>query len=225
MLTIRALCWLCRQPLWFSDHGFCRCCVRRLMDQRESACPLCGLPAGCTDRPCGRCLLAPRPWQGMLYVTGYQPPLSQLVKRLKYHGDTGLARVLARLMLLCWRDSRRLPRPDLILNVPLHAYRHWRRGYNQTELLAHSLSHTLAVPSDCRAVYRLRASVPQQQLNARQRRLNLRAAFANCAPVAGKTVALVDDVVTTGSTAEEITHLLLAHQARAVQLWCICRTL
>ncbi|XBS69521.1 DNA utilization protein GntX [Acerihabitans sp. KWT182] len=228
MLTIGALCWLCRQSLWFSHQGICRCCAVRLLDGRERCCPRCGLPAGNTSLPCGRCLMKAPPWEKLLYVTDYQLPLSQLIKRLKYHDGTGLARVLARLLLLRWLEARReqcLPRPGLILNVPLHAYRHWRRGYNQSDLLARAMARWLNVDYCADALVRTRAAPPQQTLHAGARRRNLRGAFDCCIDVAGKTVALVDDVVTTGSTVEELTRLLLSKRAKAVQVWCICRTL
>ncbi len=228
MLTIGALCWLCRQSLWFSHQGICRSCTVRLLDQRDRCCPRCGLPAGNSGRACGRCLLKAPPWESLLYVTDYQPPLSQLIKKLKYHDGTGLARVLARLLLLRWQEARRgqqLPKPELILNVPLHAYRHWRRGYNQTDLLARTLAYWLSVRHSAGALVRIRAGAPQQTLHAGARRRNLRGAFGCCIDVAGKTVALVDDVVTTGSTVDELTRLLLSRRAKSVQVWCICRTL
>ncbi|WP_413736706.1 DNA utilization protein GntX [Sodalis sp. RH21] len=228
MLTINALCWLCQQPLWFHHHGICRVCADGLLNARETSCPRCGLPAGSRRQCCGRCLLKSPPWESLVYVSAYQPPLSLLVKKLKHQGATGLAQVLARLLLLRWQEERSLQiceKPDLILNVPLHAYRHWRRGYNQTELLAKPLARWLGIEYHRAGLARIRAAVPQQMLHARARRRNLRGAFSCAIDVAGRTVALVDDVVTTGSTADEITHLLLMQRAKAVQVWCICRTL
>lgn len=228
MLTINALCWLCRQPVWFSQQGICRCCAVNILNARDTSCPRCGMPAGSRRRHCGRCALAPPPWLSLLYVTDYRPPLSVLIKKVKYHGDTGLARVLARLLLLRWLEERYLfgrPRPDLILNVPLHTYRRWRRGYNQSELLARPLARWLGVEYAAMGLERVRAAVPQQTLHAGARRRNLQGAFACHAEVAGKSVALVDDVITTGSTMDEITHLLLARQAASVQVWSVCRTL
>ncbi len=228
MLTINALCWLCQQPVWFSHQGICRCCLKDLLNGRETCCPRCGLPAGSRRQCCGRCQLKPPPWQSITYVCAYQPPLSLLIKKCKHRGDTGLARVLARLLLLRWQEDRRLllvRKPDLILNVPLHTSRHWRRGYNQTDLLARPLARWLDIDYRREGLVRLRAAAPQQMLHARARRRNLRGAFDCVTDVAGKTVALVDDVVTTGSTADEIARLLLARRAKAVHIWCICRTL
>ncbi|TCV93678.1 DNA utilization protein GntX [Biostraticola tofi] len=228
MLTLGALCWLCRMPVWFCHHGVCRTCVTQLLLTRPIHCPVCGLPAGTRSQPCGRCLLNPPLWHALHYVTDYQPPLTSLVKKLKYHGDTGLGRVLARLMLLSWLAERRQTaqrKPDMILNVPLHGYRHWRRGYNQTELLASPLARWLGVEYHDDILLRHRPAIPQQMLNARARQSNLQGAFSCSPDVAGRHVALVDDVVTTGSTVKELTRLLLAQQADTVEVWCVCRTL
>ncbi|MFT4465289.1 MAG: hypothetical protein ACMX3H_12020 [Sodalis sp. (in: enterobacteria)] len=88
----------------------------------------------------------PRLRQGTASGAGNRLPA--LRTKLKYQGDTGLARGLARLLWLRWRDraAEGDEKPDLLLNVPLHAYRHWRRGYNQTELLATALARWLKVP-------------------------------------------------------------------------------
>ncbi|MGL9773412.1 MAG: hypothetical protein ACR5LG_04160 [Sodalis sp. (in: enterobacteria)] len=117
--------------------------------------------------------------------------------------------MLARLLWLRWRERAAAgeEKPDLLLNVPLHAYRHWRKGYNQTELLTRAPAHWLQMPWQAQGLFR-----------ARQRRHNLCSAFLCLADVAGKRVAMVDDVVTTGSTAGEISRLLLRHHAREVRL-------
>ena len=88
-------------------------------------------------------------WQRLVFVGDYVAPLSQLVKRFKFHHAPELAPALARLMLLRWQLARReqyLNRPDLILAVPLHASRCWRRGYNQSDLLARPLARWLGCP-------------------------------------------------------------------------------
>ena len=148
MLSIRSRCWLCRQPLSLMRHGICSCCLRHL-PASPPCCPRCGLPAGETRTPCGRCLQRPPPWQRLVFVGDYVAPLSQLVKRFKFHHAPELAPALTRLMLLRWQLARReqyLNRPDLILAVPLHASRCWRRGYNQSDLLARPLARWLGCP-------------------------------------------------------------------------------
>ncbi|KAA8996395.1 DNA utilization protein GntX [Affinibrenneria salicis] len=233
MLTIMASCWLCRQPLWHSQHGVCSVCLRHL-PALPPCCPRCGLPGGQPLRPCGRCLQKPPPWQALTAVGDYRPPLSTLLKQFKFHAKTELAPLLARLILLRWlagyrqyayRDSPLWRRPEIVLSVPLHRRRQWARGFNQTALLAAPLARWLGCRYQPLALRRSRPTRIQQRLNAAARRHNLHDAFSCSIALTGKRVALLDDVVTTGSTVAEISRLLLARGAADVQIWCVCRTL
>ncbi|RLM25162.1 amidophosphoribosyltransferase [Brenneria alni] len=233
MLTIAAHCWLCRLPLYHSRHGICSFCQRHL-PQRPLCCPRCGLLSGDPTRQCGRCLKNPPPWQSITFVSDYVPPLNTLMKQFKFNGKTELAPVLARQILLRWLTTYRehalsapphLFRPDQLFTVPLHQRRHWSRGFNQTELLARCLTRWLRCDYQPRAIARIRQTRIQQKLSASARRKNLRGAFSCNTALTGKQVVLLDDVVTTGSTAAEISRVLLAQGAAGVQVWCLCRTL
>ncbi|WP_210454226.1 DNA utilization protein GntX [Pantoea ananatis] len=226
MLPMPALCWLCQLPLRIALHGLCSICLRQL-PRLPSLCPCCGLPAASDALPCGRCLLRPPPWQALISVSHYQPPLSTWVNQLKFSGITALRVMLARLLLLSWLNAYRrgqTVRPDLLMCVPLHARRCWRRGYNQTALLATPLARWLECEFSL-ALSRQRAGAVQHQLSARQRRRNLRGAFCLETDVNKRHIALIDDVVTTGSTVREISRLLQGRGAASVQVWCLCRTL
>ncbi|MGP2489790.1 DNA utilization protein GntX [Pantoea ananatis] len=226
MLPMPALCWLCQLPLRIALHGLCSICLRQL-PRLPSLCPCCGLPAASDALPCGRCLLRPPPWQALICFSHYQPPLSTWVNQLKFSGITALRVMLARLLLLSWLNAYRrgqTVRPDLMMCVPLHARRCWRRGYNQTALLATPLARWLECEFSL-ALSRQRAGAVQHQLSARQRRRNLRGAFCLETDVNGRHIALIDDVVTTGSTVREISRLLQGRGAASVQVWCLCRTL
>ncbi|WP_028715880.1 DNA utilization protein GntX [Pantoea ananatis] len=226
MLPMPALCWLCQLPLRIALHGLCSICLRQL-PRLPSLCPCCGLPAASDALPCGRCLLRPPPWQALISVSHYQPPLSTWVNQLKFSGITALRVMLARLLLLSWLNAYRrgqTVRPDLLMCIPLHARRCWRRGYNQTALLATPLARWLECEFSL-ALSRQRAGAVQHQLSARQRRRNLRGAFCLETDVNGRHIALIDDVVTTGSTVREISRLLQGRGAASVQVWCLCRTL
>ena len=226
MLSMPALCWLCRLPLRMTQHGLCSPCLRQL-PALPQLCPRCGLPAGNVRHPCGRCLQKPPPWQALICVNSYRPPFSLWVNQLKFSRVTALRVMLARLLLLSWQNVYRrgdLPRPDLLLSVPLHRRRRWQRGYNQTDLLAAPLAHWLGCEWGT-GLHRQRQGALQHQLSARQRRSNLRGAFRLEMAVRGRHIALLDDVATTGSTSEEISRLLLAQGAASVQIWCLCRTL
>ncbi|CAI1827138.1 DNA utilization protein GntX [Serratia entomophila] len=227
MLSIHSRCWLCRQPLRLACHGICSSCLRHL-PARSPCCPRCGLPAGAPHLLCGRCLQRPPPWQWLVFAGDYRPPYSQLVKRFKFQHAPELAPTLARLILLSWLQAHReqnLYRPDLILAVPLQAKRCWRRGYNQSDLLARPLARWLGCAYRPAALRRVRATAPQQLLSADARRRNLRGAFDCREQVAGQHIALLDDVVTTGSTVAEIATLLHRLGAASLQIWCVCRTL
>jgi len=214
-------------PLAVSHWGICSCCYAAL-PAPALCCPMCGLPAVVTTLPCGRCLRKSPPWQRLLYVTDYRPPLSTLVQGLKFYRQTALALPLARLILLRVRQAQResaLPPPDLIISVPLHRRRAWRRGFNQSALLAKPLARWLGCRYEERALRRVRSTPVQHHLSARLRKKNLRAAFRLELPVRDLHIVIVDDVVTTGSTVGEIAKLLHRHGAATVQVWCLCRTL
>jgi ComF family protein len=185
---------------------------------------LCGLAAAQNHIPCGRCLQKPPPWQRLIAVGNYAPPLSTLVQQFKFHPRPELANTLARQLLLAMIQRGKHPAPDLLLSVPLHARRQWRRGFNQSDLLCRPLARWLQCHNPP-ALKRLRATPVQHHLSARLRRRNLKNAFRLELPVAGLHIVVVDDVVTTGSTVAEITRLLLRSGAATVQVWCLCRTL
>ncbi|CNC75262.1 DNA utilization protein GntX [Yersinia pseudotuberculosis] len=233
MLTIVSQCWLCQQPLYHNRHGICCYCQRHL-PVLPPCCPCCGLPSTSTFLRCGRCLIAPPRWHHMMFVGDYAPPLSGLIKQLKFGGAPQLAPVLARLLLLRWlrhwretqcRNSDKVIKPQRIVSVPLHHWRCWRRGYNQTDLLARPLAHWLGCDYTPLTLQRIHATPPQQRLTAVQRRKNVRGIFRCAESVRGQHIALLDDVVTTGSTLNEIAHLLWAQGIASLQIWCVCRTL
>ncbi len=203
--------------------GICSRCSRALL-----ACP--PLPA---VRPAGGGIPSPlRPLPAkaasrhrLVAVNDYRPPLSGLVQQLKFHHRPELGPALARLLLqrLLQRDD--LPPVDALVGVPLWHRRRWRRGYNQCDELCRPLARWRGCVWHREGLTRQRAGAVQHSLNARQRRQNLKNAFQLEFAVQGLHIALVDDVVTTGSTVAEISRLLLRNGAATVQVWCLCRTL
>ena len=224
MLTAHGLCWLCRMPLALARWGICSRCATAILDC-PPLCPQCGLPAAASRLPCGRCLQKPPPWQRLVAVNDYRPPLSGLIHQLKFSHRPELASALARLLLLRLRENAWPAAPDCLFSVPLWQRRHWRRGFNQSALLCRPLARWLGCPWQDEGLRRIRRTVVQHQLSARLRQRNLKNAFYLEFPVAGLHMAIVDDVVTTGSTVGEISRLLLRNGAATVQVWCLCRTL
>ncbi|WP_054177885.1 DNA utilization protein GntX [Trabulsiella odontotermitis] len=224
MLTAHSLCWLCQMPLALAHWGICSYCARTLFCPLP-LCPQCGLPAANTALPCGRCLQKTPPWQRLITVNDYAPPLSRLIHRLKFSGRAELAVALARLLLLRVRQQGLVKTPDLLMSVPLWQRRQWRRGFNQSDLLCQPLAQWLQCRWQANALRRRRATPVQHHLSARLRKQNLKNAFQLEFAVNGLHIALVDDVVTTGSTVAEISRLLLRNGAASVEVWCLCRTL
>ena len=125
---------------------------------------------------------------------------------------------------LMHRFAEGLPRPDLLLPVPLAKRRLRERGFNQAGMLGRWLGSQLGVNCDERILARTRETPAQQRLDAKARRHNLRQAFAVTRELKGKHVAIVDDVLTTGATAQAIAQALRRAGARRVDVYCLART-
>ncbi|EIC85788.1 DNA utilization protein GntX [Serratia sp. M24T3] len=227
MFTLASRCWLCQQPLQLAKHGICSLCLRQL-PIIPVCCPCCGLPGGDAGQACGRCQLKPPGWQALIFAQLYQPPISTLLLRFKFSAVPELAVPLARLFLMRWLERWRegsVVRPQIVLSIPLHLRRYRQRGYNQSDLLARPLARWLGCEYFPAALQRQRATPSQQKLSERERKRNLQRAFCCTQRLAGKHIALIDDVVTTGSTISEVAKILNKEDIASLQIWCICRTL
>ena len=217
------LCLLCRQPC--DDQPLLCSWCQQSLHQHCRKCRLCATPlpeqhAG-NELLCGRCQRRPPPWEWLQVIGDYQPPYSLLIPRLKYSGQILLAPLLAR-PLADHLEGDDLP--EAIIPVPLHWWRQWWRGFNQAEEIGTALGELTGIPCDTRLLRRIRATPQQTRLSAGQRRRNLRGAF-QIAPHHYRHVALLDDVVTTGATAGQLTRLLHESGIARVEVWAICRTL
>jgi len=150
----------------------------------------------------------------------YRFPLDRLVQRFKYGGDLAIGRWLAERLAERVREAAR---PDLLAVPPLGPARLRERGFNQALEIARTVGRRLGVPVDARAVARRRDTPPQASLDRRARVANLRGAFACGADVRGRHVAIVDDVLTTGATADAIARVLKAAGAERVSAWAVAR--
>ena len=211
-------CLLCRhdcqqQPL------ICQQCCDEL-PLLTHACTYCAFPLTIADAPCGRCQRYLPPWQRMQVLADFAPPFSRLIHGLKYHHQSLNGRLLGQLL------ARQIqpPYPEAILPVPLHWWRQLRRGYNQAVEITLGVQDILPLPIDSRSLRRHRPTATQTQLTRVQRQQNLHGAF-NAKALPYKHVALLDDVITTGSTMKELTRLLHAQGVEVVEVWAPCRTL
>ena len=218
-------CRLC-EVVVAGDCALCHVC-RGELAVNASPCVRCALPLpGATTaipRHCPACLARPPPFTTASVPYCYDESLAYLIGRWKYHGERALTRSFAEL----WLDAMPRPAvPDLLIPVPLHWRRLLRRGFNQSAELAAQLAAPLGVLHPLRRP-RLRRRVAtraQARMDRAQRVRNLRGAFDLVGSVAGQHVALVDDVCTTGATAEAAARALLDSGATRVDLWCLART-
>ena len=150
----------------------------------------------------------------------YRPPLDSLIIQLKFGRRLALARLLGELLTEAWQAARPPDTAvDLVVPVPLHPARLRERGYNQALELARPLARAWRVPLDVRCAARVRVTVPQSDLPAKRRRRNIKGAFRVTEAVAGRHVAVVDDVMTSGHTASEFAATLRRAGAASVSVW------
>ncbi len=190
------------------------------------ACVRCGEPLRPGPGP-GCCLSCPRPlrrWVQAWSPLAYEYPVDRLVQAAKFGRDLALAFRLGELMAQHLTGGPAMPTgPTALLPVPLHRDRHARRGFNQAGQLALALSRATGWPVLSGACSRLRATPEQSGLGGRERRRNLRGAFAVTRAIRAAHVIVIDDVLTTGATSGELGRTLAAAGVARCSLWTLAR--
>jgi ComF family protein len=205
-------CFVCRGA---ARALLCAQCAAELPRLERPLCPRCALesPGGAL---CGRCLAESPAYDATQAALAYDFPADALVHALKFRGELALAPLLAGLLA----DKVRGERVDHVVPVPLSAARLRRRGYNQAVEIARHLGKV-----DIGLCERTRDAPPQMELPYAERQRNVRGAFCCTRTLIGAKVAVVDDVMTTGATLEEMARTLKAAGAVQVVNWVIARTL
>ncbi len=218
-----SLCAVCRG---WGRRGVCAACLDRFAAP-VLRCRRCALPVAPDMPTCGTCLVDAPPFDAALACFDYRPPWDRLVTAFKFHGAVELAPFFAGMLEGALR-RRGAPPPDVVVPVPLAAGRMRERGYNQAWLLARRVARRLTVAADADLLLRLRETAHQLDLPPASRAGNVRGAFAveprRRAEIAGRRIAVVDDVLTTGSTAGEIARVLQQAGAAHVDVWVLART-
>lgn len=219
-------CLLCDEPAE-QPYPLCMACERELPWLSEQ-CLCCALPLPLAGLTCGPCSRRPPAFNQVVAPWHFGFPVDTLVSRFKHRSHWPLGRLMAQLLghELQHRFAEGLPRPDQLLPVPLSARRLRQRGFNQAGMLASWLAKQLAIPCDSKLLVRSRDTAAQQTLPAKARQRNLRLAFslAPGADIEGQHVAIIDDVLTTGATAQAVALLLRQAGARRVDVYCLART-
>jgi ComF family protein len=211
-------CYLCRGA---SRRGavLCAPCLGDLPRLAGPRCPRCTLP-GPEGTPCGRCLAHPPQYDATVAALVYAFPADVLVQALKYRGELALAPLLGTLLAALLPGD---PEVDVAVPVPLSARRLRERGYNQAMEIARSLPAAPRLAPELCA--RVRDTPAQSELPWAARARNVRDAFRCTRALEGRSVAVIDDVMTTGATLDAVAAALKRAGAARVVNWVVARTL
>lgn len=205
-----------------ADEFLCPRCLESL-PRPEHTCPRCAaaLESGAAGAECGACQQRPPAFDRAQALFRYAPPVDWLVQGLKYRQRLDLARFFGH----PFADfmAAHGAAPDLLVPVPLHPSRLRQRGYNQSLELARYVGRRLNVEIEISSVHRRRATLPQMELPRERRRANVRGAFAVTGDFTGRRVAVIDDVMTTGSTVDQLAKQLKRAGAEDVSVWVLAR--
>ena len=214
-------CRLCLGP---GQPGLdlCRPCCAELPWLCQ-ACPRCALPLpeDAADTLCAHCQKCPPVLDGCRALFRYRAPVDRWIQDLKFHQDLSAARLFGTLLA----QDPTLPPPSAslaLLPVPLHAKRLAQRGYNQALEIARPLKRA-GYHVDARCCRRSRHTDAQSALSAAKRKGNVWGAFSVPVPIQGRHFLLIDDVLTTGATLNELAHTLRRAGAESVTAWVLAR--
>ena len=210
-------CLLCSAPAPL--RPLCDPCHAQLPALTHARCPQCATPTTAAQL-CGACIANPPAYASVSAAYQYAWPFSTLIQQFKYAGNLALAPMLAE--ALC--ASRPTP-VDLIVPMPLGPARLRERGFNQALELARVASVLTNTPLNANACRRVQDRAPQAMLPWRERAKNIRGAFVYNTDLSGLRVAVVDDVMTTGATLNELARTLRKAGATEVHGWMVGRTL
>ena len=208
-------CLLCTAPS--GAHMLCADCHSSL-PHIARACPRCAAPSA--DEICGECLKQVPAFDHTRAALEYAFPSDKLIQALKYGGQLALAKLFGELL---YASLRATPMPDLILPMPLHPARLKQRGFNQALEIAKVLSKRFDIPLATHIAQRVVDTTPQASLPMDARHKNVKNAFACNHPLASQHIALVDDVMTSGATLNELAKVLKRAGAARVDVWVVAR--
>ncbi|MCM8564009.1 ComF family protein [Thauera linaloolentis] len=212
-------CLVCGEAA--GESGLCAACLAELPRRPRSACPVCALP-GLGGGPCGQCLRELPAYDATLALFDYAFPIDVLIHALKYRHQLSVAAFLA--AELCALGESAALGADLILPMPLHVRRLAERGFNQAVELARPLARSTGLPMELARVRKLRDTPPQASLARDERLRSPRGVFCCDRALDGLHVLVVDDVMTTGATLNELARCLKRQGAVRVTNLVVART-
>ncbi len=212
------MCLLCGVS---NEKDVCHACFKDLPQLPTNRCPICLLPVT-TSQECGVCLTTKPAFTRALAAFQYSFPIDALIQSLKYQTNLAIVPILADLLI----DQIEITKlPDFIVPMPLHPKRLRERGFNQALEISRVIANKSGVTLLSDVCQRIRNTPAQTGLNWKERQKNIHNAFTCSINVSGKHIAVVDDVMTTGATLNELAKVLCQQGADEVSGWIVARTL
>lgn len=221
--NIHTTCPVCSES---SAHLICPSCSKMLPNITEQ-CFQCGLPLNMVDTSqnalrCGQCVKSPPAFDLCISPYHYALPISQFITQLKFQHKLYYAQVLADLLITkIERHAEGLP--DCIIPVPLHKKRLRQRGFNQALEIARPIAKRYDIKLDAYCCTRVISTAPQMEQDKKTRQKNIHNAFKVAPDFQYKHVAIIDDVMTTGQTVNELARVLRKQGAERIQVWSAAR--
>lgn len=221
-LKFKQICTLCASHDG-GDLGICKSCLHDLPRHDAPQCPQCALP---TDGSiCGNCISSPPDFNATHALFTYDYPVDALLQHYKYKETLHLANTFSALMVSKQLIAHHRKPIDLIIPMPMHAKRLKERGFNHALEIARLLSRQLQIPLDYTTCQRTKHTPPQASLHLKERFKNIRGVFNCQQKLPDLRIAIVDDVMTTGASLNELAKTLKQAGAAHVECWVIARTL
>ncbi|KXG78815.1 hypothetical protein AN618_01530 [Fervidicola ferrireducens] len=219
----KPFCLLCSSKLDKGEKFLCEACRRKIEPVKPPLCLKCGRPLERENSICDDCMGKNRHFVEARAFGAYKGVLKDIIHLYKYRGESGLCELIGEKMCETLKNQN-WPPFDYLIPVPLHPERERERGFNQSLLLARKISQRTGVPV-FRGLIRTRPTEHQSLLEKGLREANVAGAFAvkHGPAINGKTLLLIDDVYTTGSTADECSRALLSAGAAGVYVLCAAR--
>ena len=226
-------CRICQEPLTFHRSLVCETCWEAIRLIESPICTCCGTPFPWEESEvstvqflCGTCRLREPPFHQARSVAYYEGTMREAIHLFKYGKRLDMGGHLGGLMVNCFPPDWDLSTIDLVLPIPLHLRRRWERGFNQSVILATGLARFLGVKLETRLLSRSRATLPQSDLSPSEKFTNLKGAFSVRRPdkIEGRGILLIDDIYTSGATAQEATKTLLKAGAERVFVYTLARS-
>ncbi len=225
-------CVLCHAA---SHYGICDSCTRHYLGNPAPRCHCCGhdIPETHTtghSTLCGACLARHPAFDATIVATDYIPPFDFLIHQLKFAHQLTLAPLMGKLIdnAIVQQSSTDWKAPDILIAVPLGKARLIERGFNQSHEIAKTLARAMKLPLHTGLLYRNRETAKQSTISFNERKQNVHNAFTASdnaiAFIRGKHIGVVDDVMTTGHTLDEIARILKKAGARYITNFVFART-